>query len=101
MDDGEGHDLAVYQKGLSYFSSRGRWRPPWVPATSVEGSESLMAVPTPNRPKTSDLESPVDSGLGPPIGDLNPSTEIIVVACRYRRPQWRGQGRRLASLTPN
>ncbi|PKI45397.1 hypothetical protein CRG98_034202 [Punica granatum] len=52
-------------------------------ATSVEGSGS-----------------PIYSGLGPPIGNLDPSIEVTGVLCGYQRSRWRGRGRRLTALTP-
>ncbi|PKI65273.1 hypothetical protein CRG98_014311 [Punica granatum] len=40
-------------------------------------------------------------GSGPPIGDPNPFTEVAGTHRGRWRPQWRGQGRRLAVLTQN
>ncbi|PKI45929.1 hypothetical protein CRG98_033728 [Punica granatum] len=91
--------------------------------TSVEGLGSLIDSPIPNRPRTSSRKSPVDSGLGPPIGDPYPSTEVasvgavtsvkgVRVADRQPQPRIdrqpptrsrrsiRGWGRRSATLTP-
>ncbi|PKI55334.1 hypothetical protein CRG98_024350 [Punica granatum] len=36
-----------------------------------------------------------DAGLGPPIGDIDPSTEVVGVLRGYRLLRWRGLGRRL------
>ncbi|PKI41206.1 hypothetical protein CRG98_038394 [Punica granatum] len=47
-------------------------------------------APIPNRPGTFDSKSLVDSGLRPPTGDLDPSTEVAGVLYGYRRPRWRG-----------
>ncbi|PKI68187.1 hypothetical protein CRG98_011386 [Punica granatum] len=44
------------------------------PATSVEGSGSLIGGPDPESTGDFDSGSSVDSGSGPPIGDLDPST---------------------------
>ncbi|PKI49141.1 hypothetical protein CRG98_030487 [Punica granatum] len=52
-----------------------------------------LRAPISNRPRTSDSESPVDSGLGPLVRDLDPSTEVVGVLRGYRRPWWRGRGR--------
>ncbi|PKI35137.1 hypothetical protein CRG98_044488 [Punica granatum] len=49
---------------------RGRRRPRW------SGRGRRLAAPTPNRPRTSESESSVDSGSGKPIGDPDTSTEI-------------------------
>ncbi|PKI66810.1 hypothetical protein CRG98_012816, partial [Punica granatum] len=46
-------------------------------------------------------KSPIDSRLGPPIGDPDPSTEGADVLYGCQRPRWRGQGRRLATPTPS
>ncbi|OWM80642.1 hypothetical protein CDL15_Pgr006672 [Punica granatum] len=87
------------------------------------GLGSLIDSPIPNRPRTSSRKSPVDSGLGPPIGDPYPSTEVasvgavtsvkgVRVADRQPQPRIdrqpptrsrrsiRGWGRRSATLTP-
>ncbi|PKI71891.1 hypothetical protein CRG98_007750 [Punica granatum] len=71
-------------------------RRPW-----WRGQGRRLAAPTPNLPETSDSESPVDSGLGLPIGDSDPSIEAAGVLCGYGRPQWRGRGRRLVALISN
>ncbi|PKI42490.1 hypothetical protein CRG98_037079 [Punica granatum] len=53
---------------------------------SVEGSGSSIGGPNSNRSRTSDLVSPVDSGLEPPIGDPDPSTKVAGVLRGHRRP---------------
>ncbi|PKI48324.1 hypothetical protein CRG98_031272 [Punica granatum] len=73
----------------------GRRRPRW------RGQGRRLATPIPNLSRTPSRRSPFDSGLGPPINDPDPSTEVIGVLCRYLRPRWRGRGRRLAIPTPN
>ncbi|PKI71138.1 hypothetical protein CRG98_008436 [Punica granatum] len=40
-------------------------------------------------PQRTPTASPVDSGSGPPIGDPDPSTEVVGVLCGCRRPRWR------------
>ncbi|PKI45315.1 hypothetical protein CRG98_034276 [Punica granatum] len=64
------------------------------------GRGRRLAAQTLNLPGTSYSESPVDSGLGPPIGDPDLSTEVVRVLRGYRLPRWRGRGRRLAASTP-
>ncbi|PKI69084.1 hypothetical protein CRG98_010553 [Punica granatum] len=73
---------------------RGYRRPRW------RGRGRRLVAPIPNRPGTSNSESLVDLGLGPPIGDPDPSTEVTSILCEYRRPRWRGQDRRLEASTP-
>ncbi|PKI37763.1 hypothetical protein CRG98_041844 [Punica granatum] len=65
---------------------RGRRYPRRTPATSVEGSGSLIGGPNPK--STGDLRFEVlsRSRLGPPIGDFNPSTLVADVLRGYRRP---------------
>ncbi|PKI58918.1 hypothetical protein CRG98_020664 [Punica granatum] len=76
----------------------GRWRPsnPFTEVASVlcgcrrprwRGRGRRLEAPTPNRSRTFDLESLVGLGLGPPIGDPNPSTEVASVLCGCRRPR--------------
>ncbi|PKI54133.1 hypothetical protein CRG98_025465 [Punica granatum] len=40
-------------------------------------------------------------GSGPPISDLDPSTEVASVLCGCRQPRWRDWGRRLEARIPN
>ncbi|PKI65287.1 hypothetical protein CRG98_014325 [Punica granatum] len=72
----------------------GRRPPRW------RGRGCRLAALTPNLPRTSDSESSVGSGLGPPIGDPDSSTEVAGVLRGYRQPRWRSRGCRLAASTP-
>ncbi|PKI51229.1 hypothetical protein CRG98_028377 [Punica granatum] len=70
---GRGHRLvAPTPNRLGTFESKGR----------------QLAAPNSIRLGTSDLESLVDSGLGPPIGDPNRSSEVAGVLRGCRRPRW-------------
>ncbi|OWM79638.1 hypothetical protein CDL15_Pgr023050 [Punica granatum] len=70
---------------------RGRRRPLWASATSVEGSGLPIGGPDPSRSIR---------GSGLPIGNPNSSTEVGGVLCGCRRPRWRGRGCRLVAPTP-
>ncbi|OWM63437.1 hypothetical protein CDL15_Pgr022182 [Punica granatum] len=48
------------------------------------GRDRRLAALTPNRSGTSDLESPINLGLGPPISDPDSSTEVVGILCGYR-----------------
>ncbi|PKI47536.1 hypothetical protein CRG98_032126 [Punica granatum] len=65
----------------------------------MEGSGSLVGGhKPPNRPGDLSRSSQSIRGLGPPIGDPDPSIEVASVLRGYRRPQWRGRGCQLAAL---
>ncbi|PKI66171.1 hypothetical protein CRG98_013424 [Punica granatum] len=63
-----------------------------------KGSELPIGYRGPRHPQRTPASS-VDSGLGPPIGDPNPSTEVAGVLCGCWCPRWRVQGRRLVAPT--
>ncbi|PKI77021.1 hypothetical protein CRG98_002524, partial [Punica granatum] len=71
------------------------------PAPWVDGSRSPIGVPNPESTGGFDSRSPIDSRSGPPISDLDPSTEVVGVLCGCRRPWWRVWGHRLAAPTPS
>ncbi|PKI45479.1 hypothetical protein CRG98_034134 [Punica granatum] len=66
-----------------------------------EESEWPIGDPHPESIRNLQLGIPINSGLGPPISDPDPSIEVADVLCGYRRPRWRGQGHRLVAPTPN
>ncbi|PKI39198.1 hypothetical protein CRG98_040404 [Punica granatum] len=72
-----------------------------VSATSVNGLGSPIGGSDLESTGDSEPEVPGRLGLGPPIGDPNPSTEVAGVFRGYRLPWWRGRGRELAAPTPN
>ncbi|PKI75251.1 hypothetical protein CRG98_004291 [Punica granatum] len=77
---------------------RGHQRPRW------RGRGGRLAAPTPDQPRTPSRRFPVDSGLGPPIDDLDPSTEIVGplrfgVGAANRRPRPLHRGRRYPRRT--
>ncbi|OWM64328.1 hypothetical protein CDL15_Pgr014118 [Punica granatum] len=105
----------------------GHQRPPWVPATSMERSKSPIDIASPSRSPTSSVDigdlsggvrvvdwrpqppnqpgTPSRSsrsirGLGPPINDPNPSTEIVGILREYRQPRWRGLGSPIGGPNP-
>ncbi|PKI72711.1 hypothetical protein CRG98_006890 [Punica granatum] len=84
----------LYEQSERQRGGSGR-RPQW------KGRRRRLAAPTLNRPGTSDLESPVDLGLGPSINDLDPFTKVVSTNRGCQRPRWRGRGSRLAAPTLN
>ncbi|PKI48385.1 hypothetical protein CRG98_031238, partial [Punica granatum] len=70
-------------------------------AGNLRGGGRRLVAPIPNRPGTSNSDSSIDSWLGQPIGDPDPSTEIARVLHGYQNPRRRGRSRRLAAPTPN
>ncbi|OWM65531.1 hypothetical protein CDL15_Pgr023801 [Punica granatum] len=80
---------------------RGRRYPQRTPTISMEGRGCRLAALTPNKLRTLSRRSSVDSGLRQPIGDPDPSTEVVGTHGGRRRPQLRGGGRRLATPTLN
>ncbi|PKI74507.1 hypothetical protein CRG98_005127 [Punica granatum] len=66
---------------------RGHRYPRRMPATSVEGSGSPIGGPNPESTEDLRLGVLVDSGLGSPIDDLDPSIEVAGVLRGYRRPR--------------
>ncbi|PKI49457.1 hypothetical protein CRG98_030149 [Punica granatum] len=69
-------------------------RPRW------SGRGHRLAAMTTNRPGSFELESQVHSRLGPPIGDLDTSTEVVGAHRGCQRPRWRGRGSRLGAPIP-
>ncbi|PKI45213.1 hypothetical protein CRG98_034391 [Punica granatum] len=64
-------------------------------ASAIKEEQSYHIIKTPSR------RSPIDSGLGPPIGDLDLSTKVVGTHGARRRTRWKGRGHRLAASTPN
>ncbi|PKI66565.1 hypothetical protein CRG98_013049 [Punica granatum] len=78
---------------------RGHRYPRRTLATLVEGRGLRLAVSGRESIGNSDSESSVDSGVGSPINDPDPSTEVADPHGGSRQPRWRGRGRRLAAST--
>ncbi|PKI74001.1 hypothetical protein CRG98_005618 [Punica granatum] len=67
----------------------------------LRGSGLPIGDTDPESTRDFDSGSLVDSGLGLPISDPNPSTEVAGDLYGCRRPWWRVRGRRLVAPTPS
>ncbi|PKI44984.1 hypothetical protein CRG98_034623 [Punica granatum] len=67
----------------------------------LRGWGRQLAALIPNPSRTPSRRSPIDSGLGPLIGDLDPSIEVAGILHGYRRPRSTGWSCRLAAPIPN
>ncbi|PKI63771.1 hypothetical protein CRG98_015841 [Punica granatum] len=68
-----------------------------MPATMDLGSGPQIGGPAPESIGISNSRSRLIRGLGPTIGDPDPTLEVSGVLYGCRQPSWWGQGRRLVA----